>query len=39
MVKMTAKDIRDTKKQLEKKMMLDMMQIESKRWPSLSDLN
>lgn len=39
MQKMTAKDIRETKKALEKKIMLDMMQIESKRWPSLSDMN
>ena len=39
MVKLTAKDLRDTKNALEKKIMLDMMQIESKRWPSLVDIN
>ena len=39
MVKLTAKDLRDTKKALEKKIMLDMMQIETKRWPTLADIN
>ena len=39
MTKLREKDLKDTKKAMETKLMLDVMQIESKKWPTLSDLN
>jgi len=36
---MRFKDLKDTKKAMENKLMLDVMQIDSKKWPTLSDLN
>jgi hypothetical protein len=33
------KDILDTKKAMENKLMLDSMQIDSRKWPTLVDLN
>ena len=36
---MKTRDLRDTKKALENKMMLDTMQIDSQKWPTLLDLN
>lgn len=36
---MRFRDISDTKKALENKMMLDVMQIDSRKWPTLADLN
>ena len=37
--RMRIRDIKDTKKAIENKMMLDVMQIDSRKWPTLSDLN
>lgn len=37
--RMRIRDIKDTKKALENRMMLDVMQIDSRKWPTLSDLN
>lgn len=37
--RMRFRDIADTKKALENKMMLDVMQVDSKKWPTLTDLN
>ena len=37
--RMRIRDINDTKKAIENKMMLDVMQIDSRKWPTLSDLN
>ena len=37
--KMKVKDLLDTKKKMENKMMLDVMQIDSTKWPTLADLN
>ena len=33
------RDIQVTKKTLENKMMLDVMQVDSRKWPTLTDLN
>jgi hypothetical protein len=32
-------DIKNTKKVMENKMMLDTMKIDSRRWPTLADIN
>jgi hypothetical protein len=37
--RMRFRDIKDTKKTLENRMMLDVMEIDSRKWPTLSDLN
>lgn len=37
--RMRFRDIKDTKKALENKMMLDVMQVDSRKWPTLVDLN
>jgi hypothetical protein len=37
--RMRIRDINDTKKAIENKMMLDVMQIDSRKWPTLADLN
>lgn len=37
--RMRIRDIKDTKKAIENKMMLDVMQIDSRKWPTLADLN
>ena len=37
--RMRIRDITDTKKAIENKMMLDVMQIDSRKWPTLADLN
>ena len=37
--KMKVKDLFDTKKKMENRMMLDVMQIDSQKWPTLADLN
>jgi hypothetical protein len=39
MEKMRRKDLMDTKKAIETKLMLDTMQIDSRRWPTLVDIN
>lgn len=39
MQKMKTKDLRDTKKAIETRMMLDTMKIDSRRWPTLADMN
>lgn len=39
MEKMRRKDLKDTKKAIETRLMLDTMQIDSKRWPTLGDIN
>ena len=39
MKKMKIKDLHDTKKAMENRLMLDAMQIDSKKWPTLLDLN
>lgn len=39
MKKMRIKDLHDTKKAIENKMMLDTMEIDSKKWPTLQDMN
>lgn len=36
---MRKKDLMDTKKAIETKLMLDTMQIDSRRWPTLLDVN
>ena len=36
---MKIKDLNDTKKAMETRMMLDVMQIDSKKWPTLSNIN
>ncbi len=36
---MTKKDLYDTKKAMERRIMLNVMQIESRKWPTLFDLN
>lgn len=33
------RDIKDTKKNMENRLMLDVMQIDSQKWPTLLDLN
>jgi len=37
--RMRLRDIKDTKRALENKMMLDVMQIDSRKWPTLADIN
>ncbi len=37
--KMKVKDLFDTKKKMENRMMLDVMEIDSRKWPTLADLN
>ncbi len=37
--RMKVKDMYDTKKKMENKMMLDVMQIDSRKWPTLADMN
>jgi hypothetical protein len=37
--RMKVKDLFDNKKKMENKMMLDVMQIDSSKWPTLADLN
>jgi hypothetical protein len=37
--RMKIRDLQDTKKKMENKMMLDVMQIDSQKWPTLADLN
>lgn len=39
MDRMIRKDRDDTKNAMQTKIMLDMMQIESRKWPTLLDLN
>lgn len=39
MHKMRVKDLRDTKKNMENRLMLDVMQVDSQKWPTLQDLN
>lgn len=39
MDRMIRKDREDTKNAMQTKIMLDMMQIESRKWPTLLDLN
>lgn len=38
-MKMRRKDLQDTKRAMQNKLMLDAMQIESQKWPTLYDLN
>lgn len=35
MQKMKIKDLQDTKKAMETKLMLDTMQVDSRKWPTL----
>ena len=37
--RMKIKDLNDTKKAMETRMMLDVMQIDSEKWPTLSNIN
>ena len=37
--KMRRADLENTRKAIEKKVMLDTMEVESMRWPTLSNLN
>lgn len=37
--KMKIRDLYDTKKKMENRMMLDVMEIDSRKWPTLLDLN
>ena len=37
--KMKIKDLNDTKKAMETRMMLDVMQIDSNKWPTLNNIN
>ena len=39
MGKMQRKDLNDTKKFMENKIMLETMTIDSKKWPTLDDIN
>lgn len=39
MEKMRRKDLMDTKKAIENRLMLDTMQIDARRWPTLLDIN
>jgi len=39
MQKMHMKDIKDTRKAMENRLMLETMQIDSKKWPTLLDMN
>jgi hypothetical protein len=39
MEKMKRYDIKNTKKAMENRLMLDTMKIDSKRWPTLADIN
>lgn len=39
MDRMIEKDRENTQKSIQNKIMLDIMQIESKKWPTLLDLN
>lgn len=39
LTRMKVKDIYDTKKTMENRMMLDVMQIDSRKWPTLADMN
>lgn len=36
---MKTKDLLDTKKAMENKLMLDTMQVDSRKWPTLLDIN
>lgn len=36
---MQMRDLKNTKKAMENKLMLDAMQIDSRKWPTLYDLN
>ena len=39
MQKMKHRDLRETKKAMENKIMLETMQIDSRKWPTLNDIN
>ncbi len=37
--KMRVKDLKNTKKAMDNRIMLDVMEIDSRKWPTLADLN
>ena len=37
--KMRVKDLKDTKKAMDNRLMLDVMEVDSRKWPTLADLN
>lgn len=37
--RMRRRDLKDTKKAMETRLMLDVMQVDSRRWPTLGDIN
>ena len=39
MHKMRVKDMKDTKRAMENRIMLDVMEIDSRKWPTLSTVN
>jgi hypothetical protein len=39
MSRMRMKDIKDTRKAMENRLMLETMQIDSKKWPTILDMN
>jgi hypothetical protein len=36
---MTKQDVLNTRKAMQNKIMLDVMELDSKRWPSLAEMN
>lgn len=36
---MKVKDLKDTKRTMDNRLMLDVMQVDSRKWPTLSTLN
>jgi hypothetical protein len=37
--RMRIRDLKDTKKAMENRIMLDVMEVDSRKWPTLADLN
>jgi hypothetical protein len=37
--KIRLRDMRDTKKAMDNRVMLDVMEVDSRKWPTLSNLN
>jgi hypothetical protein len=37
--RMRIRDLKDTKKAMDTRLMLDVMEIDSRKWPTLADLN
>lgn len=37
--KMRVKDLKDTKRAMDNRIMLDVMEVDSRKWPTLNDLN